>query len=101
MDKSSEIQTAPPTLGEEDEGQAAFIHLAIPIVFLLILIVYGLILQPLAFDQPAIPLEIVFMLAAIFSSAHLMVLGFKWDTILEAIVKKCMTRPVHARVDWC
>lgn len=88
MDKSSEIQTAPPTLGEEDEGQAAFIHLAIPIVFLLILIVYGLILQPLAFDQPAIPLEIVFMLAAIFSSAHLMVLGFKWDTILEAIVKK-------------
>lgn len=66
----------------------AFIHLLLPILFLLVLIIYGLILQPQVFDQPPFPLEIVFLLAAAFSSGHLLFLGFKWERIQKAIVKK-------------
>lgn len=66
----------------------AFIHLLLPILFLLALIVYGLILQPQVFDEPPFPLEIVFLLAAVFSSAHLLYLGFTWKSIQKAIVKK-------------
>ena len=65
-----------------------FIHLLLPILFLTLLIVYGLILQPQVFDKPAFPLEIVFLLASVFSSAHLLAIGFTWKTIQEAIVKK-------------
>ncbi|EAR02505.1 Na+/H+ antiporter NhaC [Maribacter sp. HTCC2170] len=70
------------------EKQISFIHLVLPIVFLLSLIVYGLILQPRVFGQPAFPLEIVFLLATVFSTAHLLLLGFKWVVIQNAIVDK-------------
>lgn len=70
------------------EKQVSFIHLILPILFLLSLIVYGLILQPRVFDQPAFPLEIVFLLATVFSSAHLLAIGFKWSVIQSAIVDK-------------
>jgi len=66
----------------------AFIHLLLPIFVLGLLIIYGLILQPRVFDKPAFPLEIVFLLATVFSAAHLMFIGFNWSTIQKAIVKK-------------
>lgn len=65
-----------------------FIHLILPILFLTTLIVYGQIIQPKFLDQPPFPLEIVFLLATVFSSAHLLIIGFKWQTIQEAIVAK-------------
>jgi len=73
---------------KSSKKNVAFIHLLLPILFLLILIIYGLILQPQVFDQPPFPLEIVFLLAAAFSSGHLLFLGFKWERIQKAIVKK-------------
>jgi len=71
-----------------DKKQLSFIHLLLPILFLLTLIVYGLILQPRVFGKPAFPLEVVFLLATVFSSAHLLILGFTWEGIQKAIVAK-------------
>lgn len=68
--------------------EVRFIHLLLPIIFLLALIVYGLVIQPLVFKKEAFPLEIVFLLATVFSAAHLLSIGFTWKTIQEAIVKK-------------
>lgn len=68
--------------------KVSLIHLALPIIVLSLLIIYGLILQPRIFDKPAFPLEIVFLLATIFAVAHLLIIGFDWDTIQNAIVKK-------------
>lgn len=68
--------------------QVPFIHLLLPILFLTVLIVYGLILQPRLFNQPAFPLEIVFLLATIFSAGHLLLLGYSWQVIQDAIVAK-------------
>jgi Na+:H+ antiporter, NhaC family len=75
-------------MNKDNENQVSFIHLVLPVLFLLSLIVYGLILQPRVFGQPAFPLEIVFLLATVFSSAHLLAIGFKWEIIQKAIVKK-------------
>jgi len=74
---------------QEPSGKdVRFIHVLLPILFLLVLIIYGLILQPQVFNKEAFPLEIVFLLATVFSSAHLIIIGFSWDTIQKAIVKK-------------
>ncbi len=68
--------------------KVAFIYILLPIIFLSILIGYGLILRPNFLDQPAMPLEIVFMLAAVFSIGELLLLGFKWEAIQTAFVNK-------------
>jgi NhaC family Na+:H+ antiporter len=75
-------------MADNKQPNVSFIHLVFPIVILALLIIYGLILQPRVFNKPAFPLEIVFLLATVFSAGHLMIIGFKWKTIQEAIVKK-------------
>jgi len=61
---------------------------ALPILFLLGLIVYGLVLRPYVFQQGTIPLEIVFIGAAFFAACQLSILGYSWDTILANAIKK-------------
>lgn len=61
---------------------------AIPVVGLLITIIYGLIVRPRLLEQPAIPLEIVFILTATIAIVHLMIMGFSWSQIQESIVRK-------------
>lgn len=72
----------------KNKTNVSFIHLILPILALSLLIIYGLILQPRVFNKPAFPLEIVFLLATVFSAGHLLFIGFKWKTIQDAIVKK-------------
>lgn len=73
---------------KKSKKSISFIHLLLPILVLAILIIYGLILLPKIFHKPAFPLEIVFLLATVFSTTHLLSLGFNWVTIQNAIVKK-------------
>ncbi len=68
--------------------EVQFKHAAIPIFFLLGLVVYGLILRPQVLGQPAFPLEIVFILAAAFTIAELAWMGFSWKEIEGAIAHK-------------
>ena len=65
-----------------------FTQALLPILFLLALIVYGLILRPQLFAQPAFPLEIIFILAAVFAVGEQFVLGFGWEDIQRSIVAK-------------
>lgn len=64
------------------------IHAALPILFLLGMIVYGLVLRPYVFNQSIIPLELVFISASIFAASHLWYLGYSWDTIIHNAVQK-------------
>ena len=66
-----------------------------PVLFLLGLVVYGLILRPQFFGQPAFPLEIVFVLAATFTVVELRLLGHDWERIQATIVAK-LTRALPA-----
>ena len=55
--------------------KASLINSAIPILFLLGIILYGLVLRPYFFQQSIIPLEVIFLSAAFFASSHLLYLG--------------------------
>jgi NhaC family Na+:H+ antiporter len=65
-----------------------FLHALLPIAFLAVLIVYGLMLRPLVFGQPSMPLEVVFPLASAFAVAHLSRLGHSWADIQTSIVQR-------------
>jgi NhaC family Na+:H+ antiporter len=60
----------------------------LPVLFLGLLIFYGMVLRPKVYDQPPFPLEVVFMIAAVFAIGQLLILGFKWETIQESIILK-------------
>ena len=64
------------------------IHAALPILFLLFVIVYGLVLRPYLFGHVVIPLELVFISAAFFTACHLAYLGYKWDLVFSNAVNK-------------
>ena len=65
-----------------------FLARILPVLFLGILIIYGMVIRPKVFAQPSFPLEVVFMLAAVFSITQLLFLRFKWEKIQDAIVLK-------------
>ncbi len=55
---------------------------------LLLPVIYGLMLRPLVFEQSALPLEIVFLFAAIIAIAQLFYLKFSWQEIQTSITQK-------------
>jgi len=79
--------------GTGHDGGVTFAQAALPIGVLLLVIAYGLVLRPLAFDQPSMPLETVFPLAAAFAIAQLFWLGHSWVDIQASIVRR-MSRGV-------
>jgi len=78
-----------------EKRPVAFAHALAPILFLLVLIVYGLILRPQLFGLPAFPLEVIFIFSASFAVAELFWIGFSWSEIQEFIVRK-LTRALPA-----
>ena len=58
----------------------------IPVVILFFLIVYGLIVRPLAFGEPQLPLEVIFILAASGTVLQLLLTGHQWLDIQKTIV---------------
>lgn len=60
----------------------------LPIVFLLLVIVYGLLLRPRVFQQKEMPLEIIFLTSAVFAIAYLLFLGHTWKDIEASILRK-------------
>ncbi len=81
-------ETAPRDPSVDNSRSVTFAQALWPILFLLGLVVYGLILRPQFFGQPAFPLEVVFVLAATFAITELILLGHKWADIQNSIVAK-------------
>ena len=65
-----------------------FLHAILPIAFLTVIILYGLIIRPLFLDQEAFTLEVIFILASFFSVSELIFLGFSWTQIQDSVVRK-------------
>ncbi len=72
----------------EKINETTFLQALFAVGSLLILVVYGLMLRPLLFEQAAFPLEIVFLAAAVIAISQLFYLGFNWLTIQKAITDK-------------
>jgi len=66
----------------------SFFQTILPILFLGILIIYGMVLRPKVFHQPSFPLEVVFMLAAFFAIIELLIFGYEWTDIQKSIIHK-------------
>ena len=77
-----------PTPLDQVESETPLIQALVPVVILMVLIVYGLIVRPLAFGQSQIPLEIIFILAAAATVLQLLLLGHSWVDIQTSIVAK-------------
>ncbi len=55
---------------------------------LVLLIAYGLVVRPLALEQPPLPLELIFILAAATTVLQLFLMGHRWVEIQESIIGK-------------
>jgi Na+:H+ antiporter, NhaC family len=75
----------------QNKKQVTFFHAMLPIAFLSVVILYGLIARPLFLKQDALSLELVFILASFFSVSELLCLGISWREIQESIVRKTST----------
>ena len=60
----------------------------IPVLVLIGLISHGLILRPMVMDQPALPLEIIFILSAAITVLQLLLTGHRWLDVQNSIVAK-------------
>ena len=70
------------------KSNLSFLVKILPVLFLGFLIFYGMVLRPKIYGQPPFPLEVVFMIAAVFAIGQLLFLGFKWETIQDSIILK-------------
>lgn len=66
----------------------SFLQATAPAWVLLALLLYGLVLRPLAFAQVPLALEAIFVFAASFAFAELFFLGFSWGEIQGAIIHR-------------
>jgi len=73
---------------QRDPDAPSFRTAILPVGFLVAVLVYGLVLRPLWLGQPALPLEIVFVLASAFAVTQLRLLGHSWQQIQESIVQR-------------
>ncbi|MCP4772773.1 MAG: sodium:proton antiporter [Planctomycetaceae bacterium] len=68
--------------------ETPFLQALAPFVLLAVLIIYGLIVRPLALQLPPLPLELIFILAASGLVSQLLLTGHRWVDIQASIVKK-------------
>ncbi|MGB0267140.1 MAG: hypothetical protein ACPF9T_04735, partial [Pseudomonadales bacterium] len=66
----------------------SFLQATAPAWVLLTLLLYGLVLRPLALAQAPLALETIFVFSAAFAMAELFWLGFSWNEIQGAIIHR-------------
>jgi len=70
------------------DQQASLTQAALPILFLLSMILYGLVIRPYFFQQSAIPLEIVFISSSFFAGGLMWYWGYTWEEMMANAMKK-------------
>lgn len=68
-----------------------FWHALLPVALLVLFILWGMILGPMLLDLPSWPLEFTFLLAALCTWPLLLWLGFPFEAISDAMVKRTKT----------
>ncbi|MGL6119824.1 MAG: Na+/H+ antiporter NhaC [Fusobacteriaceae bacterium] len=70
------------------QNDVRFFDALIPILGLLLVLIYGLVLQPKLFGNGEMSLEIIFLFAITISVINLKRLGIRWGLIEKNVVKK-------------
>lgn len=69
-------------------SETRLVDAIVPVAGLFVLIIYGLVLRPLAWHQTPLPLELIFITAATWAVLYLRWLGHRWAEIQASIVAK-------------
>ena len=69
-------------------GPTSFSTAVWPLVFFLLLLVFGLFAWPVLLDGEMLPLEVLILMALSFSCTYLLYLGYDWETIQQHMVEK-------------
>ncbi|MEM1119697.1 MAG: Na+/H+ antiporter NhaC [Bacteroidota bacterium] len=72
------------------EQPTSVLNSALPVLFLLGMIGYGLVIRPYVLEQSIIPLEVVFLCSSFFAAGQMYLLGHSWETIFGNAIKKVM-----------
>lgn len=72
----------------QTDSQHRFLPALFAVGTLVVLVIYGLIIRPMVEQVSAVPLELVFLSAAIVVIVQLLTLGFSWLQIQQAIAAK-------------
>lgn len=59
-----------------------------PVIILFVILIYGMIIRPLVFNQISLPLELVFVFSATATIAYLLWIGIEWGNIQDSIGDK-------------
>lgn len=70
------------------EKKITFKNTIVPVIGLLIVLIYGLIIQPKVLNKGEMSLEMIFLFASVIGTINLFYLGFSWNDIQESMVKK-------------
>lgn len=65
-----------------------FLDCMVPIIGLVLILIYGLIIQPIILKKSPISLEIIFLLGIFISVINLKRLNYKWEEIQNSMIKK-------------
>lgn len=65
-----------------------FIHALLPVLFLFLIMAYGLCIRPFLLKQQALPIEMLMLFASMFTIIELLFLGYTWNEVLDNILKK-------------
>ena len=64
------------------------IHQVLPVLVVSFIISFGMVIGPRVLGIAPIPLEMVFFLAAAYTIAQLLFMGFQWQAVQDAVIKK-------------
>jgi len=71
-----------------NRGSIGFWQAFLPLGFFMLVLIYGLFVQPVIFKAGMFPLEVLILMAFTFSCLYLLWLGYSWKTIQQHITKK-------------
>ena len=89
--------STPPAATEQEkagpgpERPVTFVHALVPIILLVVLIMWGMVIGPLAFGLESWPLEFTFALGALCTWCLLFHLGFSFEQITEKMGARTLT----------
>ena len=72
----------------QPHNQPSVLKAGLPILFFVLVLLFGLFVQPVILDAGMLPLEILILIALTFSCVYLLVLGHPWSLIQEKITAK-------------
>ncbi len=75
-------------MDNQSQNTPSILRAGLPILFFVMVLIFGLFVQPVVLEAGMLPLEILILIALTFSCIYLLVLGHPWSLIQDKITAK-------------